>query len=159
MDLKSVQKKLKKLKNKKTVLVTGTFDILHIGHLHFLEKAKKFGDILIVGVSNDKYVKEVKGYHRPIIPAKQRAEMLLALKPVDFVFITANIKKSAIVKKLKPDVAVFNISGLDKQTIKRRRETAKELKKDLPKTKFVFLKADVGRISTTAIEKKIKNQK
>ncbi|MCH7883465.1 adenylyltransferase/cytidyltransferase family protein [Patescibacteria group bacterium] len=153
--LRSVENKLRRIKNKKSILITGTFDILHVGHLHFLQKTKKYGDVLVVGVSNDKYVREIKGSHRPIIPAKQRAEMVAALKPVDFVFVTDGDKKSAIVKKLKPNVAIFNIYGLDKETVTKRRETVKNLKKVLPKTKFIFLKTGIKDLSSTTIGKKI----
>ena len=86
------------------VLVGGVFDILHVGHVHFLEQAKKLGDELIVIVANDETVVKNKG-HKPINPAEDRAEVLRALKVVDAVYIG---KPGGInfdlVKEIDPDV-------------------------------------------------------
>ena len=77
---------IKKL-GKKIVFTNGVFDILHVGHLTYLEEAKSFGDILIVGVNSDSSVKVNKGDKRPINSEIDRAKMILGLKPVDYVVI------------------------------------------------------------------------
>ncbi|MBI2596627.1 adenylyltransferase/cytidyltransferase family protein [Candidatus Daviesbacteria bacterium] len=94
---------------KKTiVLVGGCFDVLHPGHVIFLEEAKKMGDKLIVLLESDEKIKKIKGVNRPVHKQKMRALVLKALKSVDQVvllpFIEAEDKYDAIVKKIKPDV-------------------------------------------------------
>src|SRR3989338_7601727 len=71
----------------KVVLVQGTWDMVHVGHARYLESAKKYGDILIVGVDDDKKVKHRKGPDRPVVPEEERLEMLTYLRPVDIVFL------------------------------------------------------------------------
>ena len=73
--------------DEKLVLTSGTFDLLHVGHLEYLEAVKDLGDILVVMLSSDERVKARKGPERPIITENQRAQMLDALKIVDYVFI------------------------------------------------------------------------
>ena len=65
----------------------GHFDLLHVGHLRYLRGAKERGDVLVVGVNGDASVERLKGAGRPIVPAAERAELLAALEPVDFVVI------------------------------------------------------------------------
>src|SRR4051794_33980645 len=74
-------------KNEKIVLTSGTFDLLHIGHLRYLNAIKALGDIIVVMLSGDDRTKARKGPLRPIIPENDRAQMLDALKVVDYVFI------------------------------------------------------------------------
>ena len=153
--LNSISKKLKKYKNKKVILIGGCFDLLHIGHLRILNKAKKLGDILVVGINNDSFIKKTKGKNRPIIPQDQRAELLLGLKAVDYVFITnKELYSENNLEKIKPDFLIF---GKEKNKIKRRRETAKKLKLKFPKTKTVFLSSGLNNIRTSLIERKIIN--
>lgn len=78
-------KKLKEInfKGLRTVLIGGSFDILNRGHIRFLKICKNFGDILIVGLADDKDIKERKSSLRPIIPAKQRAEVVAAIQSVN----------------------------------------------------------------------------
>lgn len=104
---------LNKIGNKKKVLVGGCFDILHIGHLKFLENAKKQGDLLVVLLENDQSVREKKGQNRPINNQKDRARLLAALSVVDFVILLPLMKDSLaydqLVKKIKPQIiAVTN---------------------------------------------------
>lgn len=73
--------------NKKLVLTSGTFDLIHVGHLNYLQQVKNCGDVLVVLLSGDKRVKARKGQKRPIIPEEQRAQMLDALSVVDYVLI------------------------------------------------------------------------
>ncbi|HVX24514.1 MAG TPA: adenylyltransferase/cytidyltransferase family protein, partial [Candidatus Saccharimonadales bacterium] len=69
--------------DQKLILSSGTFDLLHVGHLHYLQAAKTYGDVLIVLLSGDQRIKARKGDDRPIIPEVDRTEMLDALKIVD----------------------------------------------------------------------------
>lgn len=97
-----------KKRRKTIVLVGGCFDILHFGHIKFLEKAKKEADILITALESDKSIKILKGKGRPIHSQKMRAEMLSALKFVDFIirlpFMKTDKDYLNLVKKVKPDV-------------------------------------------------------
>ena len=95
-------KNILKTKNKKTVLCHGVFDLLHIGHIYYLEEAKKNGEILIVSLTSDKFVN--KGPSRPVFNEFQRAKMLAALNFVDFVIISNNPTAEIILKELKPSV-------------------------------------------------------
>lgn len=152
--LASVKKKIHKSK-KKTVFVTGTFDILHVEHLKFLRKAKTYGDILIVGISSDKLVQKSKGQTRPIIPEGQRAELINALKCVDYVFISSNKRgKAELVIEVAPDVAVTNISDLNQSQMDKARAMRKRINRTLPNTKVVFLKSFIS-VSTSKIINKI----
>ncbi len=76
-----------KLKNQKIVLVGGCFDILHIGHIRFLENSKKEGDTVIVLLESDEQVKKTKGDNRPIHTQEQRAEVLAALSVVSYIIL------------------------------------------------------------------------
>ena len=93
---------------KKVVLVGGCFDILHIGHLKFLEQAKKSGDILVVLLEDDKNVKRLKGNGRPFFTQDERAVMISALKPVDYVLKLSEMNYDRdyeeLIITLKPDV-------------------------------------------------------
>ena len=72
-------------KNKKIVFTNGCFDLLHLGHVRLLEKAKKLGDILVVGLNSDRSVRRLKGDSRPFFKEKDRASVLAALEAVDYV--------------------------------------------------------------------------
>jgi len=95
-----------KNRGKTVVFITGCFDILHVGHIHFLKEAKKLGNIIMVGLNSDNSVRELKGNHRPIIPECDRAEILAALSFVDYVVIFDEPTAVEILKKLKPNIYV-----------------------------------------------------
>jgi len=89
------------------VLTQGSFDMVHIGHGRYLEKAKSFGDVLIVGVDSDAKIKHRKGEDRPIVPQAERLEMLTYLRAVDFVYLKElNAPKFELIKLVRPDVLV-----------------------------------------------------
>ena len=90
----------------KVVFTNGCFDIIHRGHVEYLEDAKKFGDILIVGLNSDKSVRKVKGDNRPINNQEDRKKVLMALKSVDDVIIFDEEDPLRLVKEIKPDVIV-----------------------------------------------------
>lgn len=95
-----------KSRKKKLVFTNGVFDILHRGHVEFLQKAKSFGDILVVGINTDSSVKRIKGPKRPIQNQFDRAVILSALKSVDFVVFFSEDTPHEIIEFVKPDVLV-----------------------------------------------------
>ena len=123
ISFKKIQKICKQLKNsgKALVLVGGCFDILHFGHIKFLEKAKKQGGVLIVALESDKNIKRLKGEGRPIHSQKMRAEMLAALETVNYIICLSLMKNDNdyldLVKKIKPDVIAITAGDpkLDKK--------------------------------------------
>jgi phosphoheptose isomerase len=84
----------------------GCFDILHVGHLHCLEQAKRFGDILVVGVNTDAAVRELKGPGRPVFPVDERMRLLAGLVTIDYVVEFGGVTPEAALLELKPDVDV-----------------------------------------------------
>jgi D-beta-D-heptose 7-phosphate kinase/D-beta-D-heptose 1-phosphate adenosyltransferase len=102
--LKNIIKELKK-QDKKIVFTNGCFDIIHIGHVRYLEEAKKLGDILIIGLNSDKSVSKIKS-GRPIIPEEQRAEVLSALYMIDYMTLFDEDTPYQLIKDLQPDILV-----------------------------------------------------
>jgi len=93
-------------KGLRIVFTNGVFDILHRGHIELLEKAKSWGDVLVVGINSDSSTKRLKGPHRPIISQKDRARVLGALRPVDFVCVFTEDTPLNLIKALCPHVLV-----------------------------------------------------
>ena len=94
------------LEGKVVVFTNGCFDLIHIGHIRLLQKARKRGDCLVVAVNSDRSVRQIKGPDRPKIPEKERAEVLGALGCVDWVTIFDEPDPLVLIKLLKPDVLV-----------------------------------------------------
>lgn len=88
------------------VITNGHFDLLHVGHLDYLEKARALGDALWIGLNGDVSTRQLKGLGRPITPADERARLLLALRPVDGVILFNEITAEALVRALQPEVYV-----------------------------------------------------
>jgi D-beta-D-heptose 7-phosphate kinase/D-beta-D-heptose 1-phosphate adenosyltransferase len=88
------------------VLTNGCFDLLHPGHLALLEGARAQGDVLVVAINSDRSLRELKGPGRPLTPAAERAEILLALEPVDRVVVYDDPTPEAVIRALLPDVLV-----------------------------------------------------
>ncbi len=82
----------------------GCFDLLHVGHLDTLEQVKRRADYLIVGINSDASTKRLKGPGRPILPARERACLIAALKPVDYVVLFSESTPYRLIQKLRPDV-------------------------------------------------------
>ena len=97
---------IKKLEHQKIVFTNGCFDLLHPGHIDYLTKAKVLGDILVVGLNSDASVKKIKGDLRPINNQLFRSQMLLGLKPVDYVVIFEDDTPINTINKLKPNIHV-----------------------------------------------------
>lgn len=95
-----------KSQNKKIVTTNGVFDILHLGHVKYLEEAKKLGDVLIVGVNSDSSVKLNKGDKRPINNEKSRLGVLAGLESVDYAFLFGEKTPAEWISKLKPNIHV-----------------------------------------------------
>ncbi|MFH1856157.1 MAG: D-glycero-beta-D-manno-heptose 1-phosphate adenylyltransferase [Candidatus Omnitrophota bacterium] len=104
----SLNGKIKDLRKKgrRIVFTNGCFDVLHAGHVQYLEKAKAFGDILVIGLNSDASVKKIKGDKRPIVGEKDRASVLAALEAVDFVVIFDTPTPLSLIEIIRPDVLV-----------------------------------------------------
>ncbi len=100
-----IVRKLKK-QNKKIITTNGVFDILHVGHVRYLEAAKKLGDALIVGVNSDNSVKLNKGPKRPINDEKSRVFILAGLESVDYAFLFDEKDPRKWLEKIKPHIHV-----------------------------------------------------
>lgn len=102
-DLQDLLAKLR-AEGKTVVTTNGCFDILHVGHVRYLKKAKSFGDILIIALNSDKSVKRIKGDDRPINNEDDRAEILNSLYFVDYVVLFDEDSPMELLGRIKPDV-------------------------------------------------------
>lgn len=97
----------------KIVLANGCFDLFHVGHIRYLAGAKAIGDILIVGINSDAQVRRLKGENRPYMPEQERAEIISALKFVDYVTIFPEPTVEELIRAIRPD---FHAKGTDYTT-------------------------------------------
>jgi D-beta-D-heptose 7-phosphate kinase/D-beta-D-heptose 1-phosphate adenosyltransferase len=88
------------------VFTNGCFDLLHAGHLHCLEEARRAGDLLVVAVNSDESVRRLKGEGRPVLPGQERAELLAGLRAVDLVFLFDEDTPLESIRRVRPDVLV-----------------------------------------------------
>jgi len=93
-------------KGKRIVFTNGCFDIIHVGHIDYLSKARRLGDILVVGLNSDASVRKIKGKNRPINKESDRAKVLSSLYFVDYVTIFNETTPESLIKKVRPDVLV-----------------------------------------------------
>lgn len=148
LNISRIAKLVKDLKKKrqKIVLAGGCFDLLHPGHIIFLDKAKKTGDILIVFLESDEKVSLLKGSNRPVYKQAERAQMLSALRSVDYVVKLPFIKDDAgydeIINNIKPDIIAATKSNMNNNFFKR---SAK-----LVGAKLKYVTKILGGYSTTA---------
>ncbi|MGI8586248.1 MAG: adenylyltransferase/cytidyltransferase family protein [Chloroflexia bacterium] len=91
---------------KRVVFTNGAFDLLHVGHLRYLQAARGLGDLLIVGLNDDASVRTYKGPGRPLVPADERAELLAGLECVDYVLPFGDATATRLVEAIAPDVYV-----------------------------------------------------
>jgi D-beta-D-heptose 7-phosphate kinase/D-beta-D-heptose 1-phosphate adenosyltransferase len=91
-------------KRKKIVFTNGCFDLLHAGHVRYLNKARQYGDALVVAINTDASVRRLKGKNRPLVPQRERAEVLGGLAAVDYVTFFDEGTPAAIISELKPQV-------------------------------------------------------
>ncbi len=88
------------------VFTNGHFDLLHVGHLDYLEKARELGDALFVGLNGDASTRQLKGEGRPLVPAEERARLLAALRVVEGVIIFEETTAESVIRALQPDIYV-----------------------------------------------------
>jgi rfaE bifunctional protein nucleotidyltransferase chain/domain len=89
---------------RRIAFANGHFDLLHVGHLRYLRAAAREADALVVGINDDDSVRRLKGPGRPVVPAEERAELLAALEPVDYVMIFSGDSPAPLLERLQPDV-------------------------------------------------------
>ena len=107
LERNSIAKALEALRGKKKIVFTnGCFDLLHVGHVRYLNQARSRGDVLFVGVNSDASVKRLKGPTRPVQNESDRAEILSNLKAVDFVSIFDEDTPYELIKVVRPDILV-----------------------------------------------------
>lgn len=134
---------------RRIVFTNGVFDILHPGHVRYLQAARRHGDLLIVGVNSDASVRRNKGPSRPINPENERAEVLAALDCVDAVSIFDDDTPAAIVRRVEPDVLVKGADWPSDQIVGRDTVEARGGR--------VILEPVERGYSTTSIIERIKN--
>ncbi len=88
------------------VFTNGVFDLLHVGHVRYLAEARELGDALLVAINSDRAVRKLKGSDRPVIKEHERAEILAALRQVDYVTVFDGLSPRALITSLLPDVLV-----------------------------------------------------
>lgn len=137
-------------RGKRIAFTNGCFDILHLGHVQYLEKAKAAGDILVVGLNSDASVRRIKGPKRPIVPQQERAGILAGLSSIDYVVIFNEDTPAALIKAIVPDVLTKGADWKNKEVV-----GSDVVRKNGGKVKLIkFLK---GRSTTNIIEKVLKN--
>jgi D-beta-D-heptose 7-phosphate kinase / D-beta-D-heptose 1-phosphate adenosyltransferase len=124
-EIYALSDRLKK-EGKKIVFTNGCFDILHVGHVKYLQEAKSYGDVLIVGLNSDESVRELKGPTRPVNPEADRAYLLAALEAVDYVVIFSEETPYDLIRTIAPEILVKGGDYEGKTVVGA--EFAKELK-------------------------------
>lgn len=141
-------------KDKKLVLAGGCFDILHFGHVTFLEEASKLGDILFVFVESDKSIKKTKGQSRPINMQIERAKIISALKAVNYVillpFLKSDKEYDKLAKSLSPAIIVATKG--DRQVEHKKRQA------EILNAQLIYIEK-FGNYTTTKTIEKVKNKK
>jgi D-beta-D-heptose 7-phosphate kinase/D-beta-D-heptose 1-phosphate adenosyltransferase len=106
------------------VSTNGVFDVLHVGHVRYLQAARQLGDLLVVGVNSDACTRRLKGPTRPIVPEAERAEILAALACVDYVTIFDEDTPTALLEIIRPDIHVkggdYDVETLPETPVVRR---------------------------------------
>lgn len=148
LKISQISKKAENLKKQKKsiVLAGGCFDVLHPGHVIFLQKAKKAGDVLVILLESDEKIKKLKGINRPVHNQKDRSLVLSAISCVDYIILLPNLKKrreyDEIILKIKPDI-IATTSGINDY---HQQRSAK-----LAGAKLKYVTRIVGQYSTTKI--------
>ncbi len=104
---------------KKIVFTNGCFDLLHLGHIRYLEEAKTLGDVLVIGVNSDVSVRKLKGPKRPILPVEERTEILSSLGCVDYITVFDELDPLELITSLQPNVLVKGGDWTKEQTVGR----------------------------------------
>jgi D-beta-D-heptose 7-phosphate kinase / D-beta-D-heptose 1-phosphate adenosyltransferase len=140
-EISSITKELK-IKDKKIVFTNGCFDLLHSGHVRYLEIAKSFGDILILGLNSDRSVSSIKGDNRPINSENDRAYILAGLQAVDFVVVFDEDTPYELIKSIKPHILVKGADYEGKEVV------GQNIAEELKLVKFID-----GKSTTEIIDK------
>ena len=106
VSLATLRRIVRRARGRRTVFTNGCFDLLHAGHVILLERAKRQGDLLVVGLNSDRSVRALKGSGRPLVPQRDRAQLLAALASVDYVVIFNEPTPARIIEGLLPDVLI-----------------------------------------------------
>jgi D-glycero-beta-D-manno-heptose 1-phosphate adenylyltransferase len=133
----------------RVVFTNGVFDLLHPGHVRYLEQARRLGDLLIVGVNSDRSVRTIKGPDRPITPEAERAEIVAGLASVDVAVVFDEETPHAIIEAIQPDVLVKGADWAENAVVGRDIVEARGGR--------VVRIPTVSGYSTTAILKKIQD--
>ncbi len=91
-------------RGQRVVFTSGCYDLLHVGHLRSFEQARGLGDALVVGINRDERVRELKGRGRPVVPERQRAELIAGLECVDSVVLFGEDTAAPLIRALRPDI-------------------------------------------------------
>jgi len=138
-----------KKQGKKIVFTNGCFDLLHLGHVKYLQQSRALGDVLILALNSDASVRELKGPSRPLVPENERAEILSALECVDFVVIFNEKRVNRAFEAVKPQIYVkggdYTIDTLDQDERRMIEKSGAE----------IHIIKKIGNYSTTNIINKI----
>jgi len=119
-------------KGERLVLTNGCFDLLHVGHVRYLQQAAALGDRLAVAVNGDASVRTLKGPGRPLNEAADRAEVLAGLECVDFVVIFPEVRATAVIEAVRPSIYVkggdYTVESLDQGEVAALKEAGTEIK-------------------------------
>ncbi len=140
-----------KSQGKVIVFTNGCFDLIHVGHVRALEDAKSRGDFLVVGINTDESVARIKGKGHPITPEKERAEVVAAMEPVDYVTFFSEDTADAILEELRPDIFAKGHDYTEKTVPERK--TAKAIGAK------IIIVGDKKRHSTSELIKRIKRKR
>ena len=132
MDELAARAEVLRAAGKKLVVTNGCFDLLHVGHVRYLQAARALGDLLAVGLNGDRSVRELKGNGRPITAESDRAEVLAALQCVDLVTIFPQTRATQFIAAIKPAIYVkggdYNSETLDKEERAVLKEVGAEIR-------------------------------
>jgi len=114
------------------VMTNGCFDLLHVGHVRYLQQARALGDFLVVAVNGDESVRSLKGTGRPLNSAEDRAEILASLEPVNFVTIFPERRATQVIEALRPAIYVkggdYTLESLDPEEVEALKRVGAEIK-------------------------------
>lgn len=130
------------------MLTNGCFDLLHVGHVRYLEEARRLGDYLAVALNGDESVRELKGPNRPINNEADRAEVLAALACIDFVTVFATVRATGVIAAVRPAIYVkggdYSVESLDPEERAMLRQT---------ETRIEILPLVPGRSTSAVLER------
>lgn len=117
---------------RRLVLTNGCFDLLHLGHVRYLQQAAQLGDLLAVAVNGDESVRALKGPGRPLNSAEDRAEVLAALQCIDFVTIFPSLRATEVIEAVRPTIYVkggdYTVESLDREEVSALKKVGAEIK-------------------------------